>query len=229
MPVPTEQLELMRRGDAFFLEAIAALDDDALRKPSLLPGWSRAHIVTHMARNADGLCNLLTWARTGVETPMYVGDQRERDIEAGVQRPVAVQRDDALRASARLIAACEAMPEEAWEAKVRTRMGREITGATIPWFRCRESWVHTVDLGADASFADLPDEFVTQLLDEVAAALAGRDDCPALTIARTDGRQKWSVGPEGPREDVTASGAVLLGWLLGRQPIEGAPTAPRWL
>src|SRR5918999_1732122 len=92
MPPPTDDLDLMRRGDGFFLEAVAALDDERLREPSLLPGWTRAHIVTHMARNADGLRNLLTWARTGVETPMYVGDQRERDIEAGVRRPIAEQR-----------------------------------------------------------------------------------------------------------------------------------------
>jgi maleylpyruvate isomerase len=229
MPVPTEHLDLMRRGEGFFLEAIAGLDDDALREPSLLPGWSRAHIVTHIARNADGLCNLLTWARTGVETPMYVGDQRERDIEAGVLRPIAEQRDDAARASARFVEACESMPEEAWDAKVRTRMGREITGATVPWFRIRETWVHTVDLGANAGFADLPGEVVTPLLDEIASGLIGRDDCPPMYIARTDDVQHWRAGPDERGADVHATGAVLLGWLLGRQPIEGAPVAPRWL
>jgi maleylpyruvate isomerase len=33
--------------------------------PSALPGWSRAHVLTHVARNADAMINLLTWARTG--------------------------------------------------------------------------------------------------------------------------------------------------------------------
>jgi maleylpyruvate isomerase len=231
MPAPTEQLGLMRRGEAFFLESVARLDDDELRGPSLLPGWSRAHILTHIARNADGLCNLLTWARTGAETPMYVGDQRERDIDAGVVRPIAEQRDDAARASARFVAACESMPEDAWDAKVRTRMGREISGATVPWFRIRETWVHSVDLGADAGFGDLPDEVVTPLLAEIAGGLAGREDCPPMNIARTDAERQWRVGPEDddPPSDVRASGAVLLGWLLGRESIEGAPTAPRWL
>jgi maleylpyruvate isomerase len=50
------------------LDRLAGVDLDG---PSLLPGWSRRTVIAHVARNADALCNLLTWARTGVETPMY--------------------------------------------------------------------------------------------------------------------------------------------------------------
>ena len=55
------------------LATVDGLDDAALRQPSRLPGWTRAHVLTHIARNADGLVNLVTWARTGEETPMYAG------------------------------------------------------------------------------------------------------------------------------------------------------------
>src|SRR5688572_4026869 len=76
------------------------LDDGSLREPSLLPGWTRGHVLTHVARNADGLINLLSWARTGVETPAYASrEAREADIEAGAGRPVAAQLAD-LRDSA---------------------------------------------------------------------------------------------------------------------------------
>ena len=47
-----------------------ALTGDQVREPSLLPGWTRGHVLTHVARNADGLRNLLIWARTGTEIPM---------------------------------------------------------------------------------------------------------------------------------------------------------------
>ncbi len=41
-------------------------------------------MLTHVARNADAMINLLTWARTGVPTPAYASDQqRDADIEAG--------------------------------------------------------------------------------------------------------------------------------------------------
>ncbi len=54
------------------------LTDAQTREPSLLPGWSRGHVLTHIARNADGLGNLLVWARTGVETPQYPSRRRGR-------------------------------------------------------------------------------------------------------------------------------------------------------
>src|ERR1700722_17571892 len=39
--------------------------DEALRHPSRLPEWSRAHVLVHISRNAAGLQNLLLAARTG--------------------------------------------------------------------------------------------------------------------------------------------------------------------
>ena len=65
------------------LVTATALSDDQAREPSLLPGWSRGHVLTHIARNADGLGNLLRWARTGTETPMYTSaESRSADIDA---------------------------------------------------------------------------------------------------------------------------------------------------
>ncbi|HZC40516.1 MAG TPA: maleylpyruvate isomerase N-terminal domain-containing protein, partial [Streptosporangiaceae bacterium] len=65
------------------LDTIAGLTEAQARAPSLLPGWTRAHVLTHIARNADGLANLLRWARTGTQTPMYASaGARDADIEA---------------------------------------------------------------------------------------------------------------------------------------------------
>ena len=72
------------------LAGTAAITDARAREPSLLPGWTRGHLLTHLARNADGLCNLLTWARTGVMTPQYPSAAaRDEDIEAGAGRSAA--------------------------------------------------------------------------------------------------------------------------------------------
>src|ERR1044071_5429214 len=81
------------------LRTVADLDPAAVAKPSLLPGWTAGHVLTHVARNADALTNLLTWARTGVETPPYPSPEaREAGIQDGARRPLRDQIED-IRAS----------------------------------------------------------------------------------------------------------------------------------
>ena len=66
------------------LATAKTLSDAEVLAPSGLPGWSRGHVLTHIARNADSLVNLLTWAATGVEHPQYPSMQaRDTAIEAG--------------------------------------------------------------------------------------------------------------------------------------------------
>jgi hypothetical protein len=36
------------------VDGIGRLTDADARGPSLLPGWTRGHVLTHLARNADG-------------------------------------------------------------------------------------------------------------------------------------------------------------------------------
>lgn len=231
MPAPGETLDWMRDGEARVLGFVAHLDDDALAAPSRLPGWDRAHVVGHLARNADALQNLVTWARTGIETPMYASvEQRADGIEEAAAQDPDTLRSDVVAASERLLTALDALGNETWDAPIRTARGRPITAAEIPWMRVRENWVHAVDLGTGATFDDMPAGAVDRLVDEVAGGLAGRDDCPAVTLTATDrdrGRH-WTIGPEGDGTDVSGTAAELLAWLIGREPGD-YPPVPAWL
>src|SRR5947199_2888238 len=87
------------------LATATALSEAQAREPSLLPGWSRGHVLTHIARNADGMVNLLRWARTGTQTPMYASaESRAADIEAGAGRPAADLAADVRESAAALSA-----------------------------------------------------------------------------------------------------------------------------
>jgi maleylpyruvate isomerase len=219
----------MRRGEAFFFGHLAALDDDALAEPCALPGWSRAHLVAHIARNADALGNLLDWARTGIVTPMYPSVEARRDgIEASSRQPAELLRADAIAASARLVAATEDLPDEAWAAPVRTASARGITADEVPWMRVRETWVHGVDLASGATFPDLPAAVTDGLIDEVARGLAGRVDCPPVVVHANDGRT-WRLGPEGDATEVEGEPAAILAWLIGRERVPAWPALPPWL
>ena len=69
---PLGLAEDVDQATARLLATVRAFDDEDVKAPSGLPGWTRGHVLTHLARNADGSGNLLTWARTGVETPQYL-------------------------------------------------------------------------------------------------------------------------------------------------------------
>src|SRR3954471_6247500 len=97
------------------LRAAADLDPAVVSAPSALPGWTTGHVLTHVARNADAYTNLLTWARTGVETPAYASPSaRVEGIDAGAGRPLAEQIADLRAAHERFADAGAAMPAEAW-------------------------------------------------------------------------------------------------------------------
>src|ERR671921_2597749 len=99
---------------ARLLRTAEDLDPGAVGEPSLLPGWTVGHVLTHVARNADAYTNLLTWARTGVETPAYAtAAARAEGIEAGAGRPLREQIDDIRRTHERFADAGAAMPAQA--------------------------------------------------------------------------------------------------------------------
>ena len=87
------------------IATVARLSDADVAAPSRLPGWTRGHVLAHLARNADSQVNLLTWARTGVETPQYPDlETRDAEIEAGAPRPAKEQLADLEDSTARLFA-----------------------------------------------------------------------------------------------------------------------------
>ena len=63
------------------------IEEDAWHEPSALPGWTRAHVATHLARSADAFSRLAESAHYGVGMPLYLSDRdRFTDIERGAER-----------------------------------------------------------------------------------------------------------------------------------------------
>ena len=178
----------------------AAITDARALEPSLLPGWTRGHLLTHLARGADGLRNLLTWARTGVMTPQYSSAAaRDEDIEAGAGRSAAELRADVAESAAALAAEAASLSEAAWQASVHG-----IRGMAHPaWYtltrRLSELEIHHVDLGIGYRVADWPDGFAAERLPDVAGSFAGRDDAPACLVEVTGTGQAFRIGPRGRR------------------------------
>jgi maleylpyruvate isomerase len=154
-----------------------ALSD--LEAPSLLPGWSRRHVAAHLSLNAEALGNLVHWARTGEERPMYPsGDARNADIEAGTSRSADELRSWFESSSAGLRASLVELTDAQWQTTVRTAQGAPISATRIPWMRSCEVMIHAVDLGTGPTFADLPEDFLTTLCEDIRTK---RADVPPFT------------------------------------------------
>jgi maleylpyruvate isomerase len=236
-------LPWMGAGTELLARAVNALPDDALRAPSALPGWTRAHVVAHVARNAEALTRLATWARTGVETPMYPSrEHRAAEIESSAQAPADVLRDELATTAEALDGALAALDETTWQAQVRSALGRPIPAAEIPWMRVREVWLHAVDLDAGVSVSDIAPDVVDTLLDDSTGMLSAADGCPSAVLAPTDRDRTWTLGPASDEPlRLRGEAAQVLGWLVGRCGGEGVealaadgtpaavPAPPRWL
>lgn len=217
-PDPVSDAAAVREATARLVEAVAALDPSAVSEPSRLPGWTRGHVLAHLARNGDGLVNLLTWARTGEETPMYASeDARDKDIEAGAVRPLDEQLADLRATSERLAAAIDEMPPPAWAGQVRVRNKGVVPAAEIPGMRLREVHLHHVDLGIGYTCADLPAGFAARQLGFVLDNLAAREGIAAVRVHATDTGTTCDLGAaDHPELTVSGSTHALLAWVTGR-------------
>jgi maleylpyruvate isomerase len=217
---------------ARYLERLTDLTDDDVRAPSLLQGWSRAHVITHVARNADALTQVLHGAEAGELRPMYASqEQRDADIEAGAKRSADELREDAVASSGRWHQAANELHVSHLDAPgCRLPGGPTWPVSQVGPMRWTEVEVHHADLGLGYTPEDWSAAFLSSLMERRQREL--RESGPAFHWFVTDTGERFSSG-EGPQ--VTGRSADLIWWLLGRgtgehlQSTHGAlPELGRW-
>jgi maleylpyruvate isomerase len=205
-------LDALQDATRRLIRTVDALTDDELDAPSVLPGWTRAHVVAHLALNADALAGVLRGARAGETVAMYASPgTRDADIDTLAVAPHSELRDRFLASCTLFLEAAERIPEGA-----DTATFSRVPGApTFPVLlvlpmRHREVEVHHADLGAAYTVADWPEPFLDTTFNEV---VHDREDGPAMRLRTPDGDVLLGAG-DGPV--VTGSRADLTWWLLGR-------------
>ena len=197
------------------LEAtIADLSDDQAREPSLLPGWSRGHVLTHIARNADSFTRMVCGAQRGEMLEQYPGgrEQRAADIEAGSGRGAAELIADVRRSNAELEAAWDAIDADTWQRQGLATVG-PVTIDDLPFRRWREAGVHHADLWLDYRWSDWPTDYVRLELERMTMLWNSR----------------LPMGMTGlPGAALAVSDHHRLAWLMGRADIDGLEPAGLW-
>jgi maleylpyruvate isomerase len=172
---------------ATLLDALTDLSDDTARQPSLLPGWSVGHVLTHLARNADSVVWRLEGAAAGELREQYPGGlaQRAGDIDDGAGRPAAELVLDVQRTSDAVARVMADLPSAAWDAPSRTSKGVVEPARDAVLSRWREVVVHQGDLGLGP--VPLPPALVDVWLPRELPRLAERGD-PAEILSWIIGR-----------------------------------------
>ncbi|MEV7415059.1 maleylpyruvate isomerase family mycothiol-dependent enzyme [Streptomyces sp. NPDC089919] len=203
-------LRSVREATDRLLTAVAKLDNAALAEESHLPGWTRGHILAHLARNADALVNVFEGR------PMYAsGETRDADIERDAGRTLEEHLTDLRDSGARFLATTE--PEQDWQRTVELRNGVTDTASRVPFRRLVEVELHHVDLNIGYELADLPDEFAEREIAFLADRWSGHPDVPPVTVRYYAGGPSWTTGgTEGTPVVLSGAQDDVLGWLSGR-------------
>lgn len=190
---------------------VETLSDDEARSPSLLPNWTVGHVLTHIARNADGFVLMMQAAQRGEVGQQYPGglEQRNGEIEAGAGRSAAELRADVAAASARLEAAWAATSAQGWEGSGESPFG-PVSVSTLPFRRWRESTVHHSDCGLVRegrafTWRDWPADYVRLELGQMTMLWASRQPMGMTTL---------------PPAALAVDDRHRLAWLMGRATID---------
>jgi maleylpyruvate isomerase len=235
LAVPLTHLAELADAEQRLADHLDARDPDWAAQPSTLPGWSRAHVVAHLAGNAEGMANLVAWARSGDETPMYPSPEaRSAEIDRRAKLPWRDLLEEQRGLAASLRRDLETLTEPVAERDLRLGSGAHTNVCDLAAVRVREIEIHRVDLSDDYAAACWRTSFTTRTLGQVAPFFAEHRSVPVRTLRAHDTGTCWEVGASGP--ELIGSQADLLAWLLGRPhgqltSTAGAnvPVAPAWV
>jgi maleylpyruvate isomerase len=221
--------ELLPGASTRLIRTVDGFHGDDWSSPSLLPGWTRAHVVAHLALNAEGIARALRAVvadeardRDGDEPgTMYDSDEkRDSDIRDLAKRRPGEIRDRLLGGTTRLNDAVAGIRDDDWDTQLeRTPGGRKIRARAFPGMRLTELEIHHADLGASYTPSDWSTTFAGVLLD----SMAHRHDMPGpFEVAPLDlPDRRWRFGEHtdgGPDVPVVTGPAGDLGWWLTGRP-----------
>lgn len=186
---PDSKIAGITQAQAALNRTLDALTAAELAQPSLLPDWSVAHVLAHIARNADSVVRRLQGAIDDDVVEQYVGGRagRAAEIDESAGMPLDQLAAYVRSSSADVERLCALVPDEAWGRLSLKSSGHAIPAHEVVYSRWKEVEIHHVDLGLDYTPAHWPADLVARMLPELLETLPGRSDNNAL-LAWTIGR-----------------------------------------
>ena len=199
----TADIEAMRashRSLAEFLTGSAPVDPAT---PSLLPGWTVGHVLSHIARNADSALRMLD----GLAQYWKGWESRDADIELGAGRTWEALVGDVIETSVAVETRMAGVTD--WSGSIQA-LAAVRPKAMLPVTRRREVEIHRIDLGLGYGFTDLPADYVRSELRSLTMLWAARQPMGLTTL---------------PDPVLVLDPHDRVAWLMGRHDVAGVEPA----
>ncbi|WP_068950727.1 maleylpyruvate isomerase N-terminal domain-containing protein [Pararhizobium polonicum] len=171
---PVQTLSWARRGTAYFARKLRDLSGSELCGPSLVPGWTRAHVIAHVSYHARGMTRLIEAVRDGQNFHASAQDSqvaRRYDIDLGATLPDRALRNLFDHSEIHLNVEWRDLTDRHWEIQ---------SILETPWERAQEVWLRAVDLNNGGSTSDFPTDLLDRLkLESEDRVTLGRGQHPA--------------------------------------------------
>jgi len=193
-----------------------ALTDEEWNLPSLLPGWTRAHLATHLARNADGIVRVIQQLAAGLPTSLYESEASYfEDIERGSERSALELQEDLDTSLSRLQGHWPDIANYPSDYQVKLTSTFSIPLDQLSLSHLNEVVLHHADFDLGFGWMDIDQSVARQLLVYNSEEMSDDPTYPAITIESTQLSVRLGTG-----EALLANGheSYLLCWLTGRLP-----------
>lgn len=198
------------------------LSDEDCRAPTVLPGWTRAHIMTHIAEHASALAYVLEGALAGEVRELFADRDRDGDIEAGAGRTALELLTHIDESAHHLADTYGGFGPDQWDSEIALRGGTRITAGESLRQRLTEVAIHHIDLDVGSGFDDLDPAAADMMIEWIVRRLNSKAQVPDVTLVSETGA-RFDLGAGGP--EVTGPAPRLVGWVAGRLDETGIPGA----
>lgn len=190
--------------------------------PSALPGWTRGHVLAHIAGISNAMARQLEYAARGETVELYDGgyDGRTKAIEICAGHALAQHRADVDSALERALRAFDALDDDAsgaggWHAPISYRGGVVLDGGFALW---RELVIHSSDLNTGRG----PETWSRQFCEHLFSFLAARVPEDQRLVLQPLGLPPVTIGNGGRSTVVSGMVTDIAAWLAGREPSLGS-------
>lgn len=209
-----------------------SLSDRAWQEPGKLPGWTRAHIATHIARNADALSQTIDGLFAGRQASSLYESEEARmfDIERGSERTGLELQIDLDASAGNLHRHFGMLNELSEDSTAMLTPDVRMRVDLLPLARLFEVVIHHIDLDLGFKISELSTLTARWLLEWTALTYDAPHD-RAIQLLASSGFS-MVIGQGKVETILNGPDAVLLGWLTGRLNADEAldlPTQPSYI